>query len=206
MDKIAGIKQAIANAKEGKSKLTDECFQVGGFTSPAIRHLLNNLGSGSRMYAEVGVHLGSTFISAMYRNLLFGCAFDNFSEFNTDNPKQQFLDNCNRLLQGANGHRRWVLTTEDFFSINVKFLPIEIDLYLYDGAHDYESQKKAFTHFYGSLTDESIVCIDDYDWPDVSKGTQDGIKEVGFEILFEETLSGKEFHNGFYVALLKKPK
>ena len=59
------------------------------------------------------------------------------------------------------------------------------------------------------LADEFVFLCDDYDWPEVRKGTQDGTKEAGYKILFDHTLAGNDhdnegWWNGYYVALLKK--
>jgi hypothetical protein len=80
---------------------------------------------------------------------------------------------------------------------------------LYDSGHSEEEQKNALVYFYPVLSNEFILCVDDYDLLEVQKGTQDGIKEMGLKIQFEKILIGNDHDNegwwrGYYVALLKK--
>jgi hypothetical protein len=102
------------------------------------------------------------------------------------------------------------LLRSDCFEVDLSVLPKPFDLYLYDGGHSEEQQRKGLTYYLPVLADEFIFCCDDYSWPDVQKGTQDGIKESNLDILFEQEMITKSSHdneswwNGFYVALLKK--
>lgn len=211
MDKIGQIKQAITDAVAHRSKLDDGPLSVGGFTSLKIRHLLNNLGAISTAYFEVGSHIGSTYISAVYKNELelpggwWAC--DSFCEFNNDgSTKKQFLENCDKYLYSH------YLMEMNCWDITKLHEVCTTDLYLYDGAHDYESQKKAVTHFAPMMADEFIMLVDDASWQNVRKGTVDGIQEAGLEVLYEQLLwNGVDsdadwWWNGFLVLLLKKTK
>ena len=74
---IKAIDKAINDARDEISGMDIACFNIGGYTSPCIRHLLNNLGALSTSYLEIGVHRGSTFCAAMSNNPhLFGVAVD----------------------------------------------------------------------------------------------------------------------------------
>src|SRR6187431_694527 len=96
MDKIGLIKKAISDATEHKSKLSKQALEVPGFTSIKIRHLLNNLGSFSKKYLEIGSHIGSHFCSVLYENKISNAvAIDNYSEFNkSGETKESFLNNA----------------------------------------------------------------------------------------------------------------
>lgn len=207
MGKIEQIKQSIENAEQGISKLTPEVLSIGGYTSNKIRHLLNNLGTNAIKYFEIGSHLGSTFCSTVYKNenIQLALACDNYSEFNDGKPKVDFLNNAHKFCKSE-----WHLIQQDAFTI--KGLHMKPDLYLYDGSHSEFAQRMALVHFYNMLTDEFVYLVDDYQWKAVKTGTQDGIKECGFQVLFEQELgmetpsSGIEYWNGMYIALLKKTK
>lgn len=204
MGKIELIKQAIEKAEREESKLDAERLAIGGYTSPKIRHLLNNLGEIFRTdsvtpmhkYLEIGVHRSSTFSSTLFRNNLFGVAIDNWSEFNEDGTvKADFLKNIEPFGDTVQ------FIESDCFTTSLP--KSEYDMYLYDGGHGYEEQKMGITYFLPSMKDEFILCVDDYGWEQVEKGTQDGIAESGLTKLFEIKLTDG-YHNGFYVALLKK--
>ena len=206
MDKIELIKQAIEDAKNNKSKLTPDLLDLSGFTSHKIKHLLNNLGAISEKYFEIGLHKASTFICTLYGNDVKGIGVDNWSQFEQDGlSKKIAYEKTAQCLS----KEQYVIWERDCFSISELELR-NVDMYNYDGEHGYENQKKGITYFYPMMADEFILCVDDTSWEAPRKGTEDGIKEMNLEILFEEHLwDGKEsgeWHNGFSVYLLKKRK
>lgn len=206
MGKVEQIQEAIKNAENEHSKLTEDVISIGGFTSNRIRHLLNNLGAISTNVFEVGSHRGSTLCAAIFgnKNIKAVVSSDNFSEFNTDgNPEQDLRNN----LEKFSPTKKWALLTEDCFQI--KKLPFgKPDLYCYDGLHADWAQRDALIYFYDMLPNQFIYCVDDSSWQSVQKGMRDGIEQCNFDVLFEQHLwDGKEgslWWNGFSVYLLKK--
>lgn len=197
MTKINQIQEAIAKAERLESKLEPECFKIGGFTSPKIRHLMNNLGAISNIYLEIGCHRGATFVATGYKNTGHPrIAIDNFSEFDDGTVKNEFESNCNKFLEG-----KWDLHNKNCWEID--FYHDMFDLYNYDGEHSVESQKKAITHFLPAMKDEFIMCIDDASWDDVITGTAQGLAETSVQVLFDQLLVDG-YWNGFRVLLLKK--
>jgi len=208
MDKIELIKQAIEKAENRQSKLTPEILDLPSYSSHKIKHLLNNLGEISKRYLECGIHKSGMFVSAMYKNKMHGFGVDSWCQFEENGVSKKVA------YQNVETHLPkyiYAIIEKDIFEITSSEIH-SIDLYCYDGNHADWAQKKGITHFYDMMNEEFIFCCDDYDWDAVKKGTQEGIKECGFEVLFEQHLtSGKEgdgenWWNGFYVALLKKPK
>jgi len=211
MDKIELIKQAIENGSKRVSKLPAEQYNVPALTSLNIRHILNNIGALGTIHLECGVHKAGTYTATIAgnNNLISTTAIDSFEsdERNEDKAMPQFLANAQRFMpEGTN----YQFVLSDTFESFDKIESAGIDLYMYDGDHSEESQRKALTYFKDKLADEFIFLCDDYDWPEVKKGTQDGIKEAGYEVLYDHILVGNNhdndgFWNGFYIALLKKP-
>ena len=213
MDKIELIKQAIFKANISESDLPKSQFNVTALTSLKIRHLLNNLGKLGTKYLECGVHKGGTFTATVAdnSNLKEIYAVDSFESDNTnaDLAKPVFIQNADLFIPQT---AKYELFISDTFQLDLSLLPNGIDHYLYDGGHSQEEQRKALTYYYPILADEFIFMCDDYDWEDVQKGTQQGIKDCNLEILFETHLVSEGSHdndswwNGFYVSLLKKNK
>lgn len=198
------VQQSIAKAERLESKLTQDAMTVPSFTSPKIRHLLNNLGAGQDLhYLEVGVHKGGTFVAANFRNhMLSSMAVDNWSEFAQDGEsRREFLASTARnLFPGS-----YQFLEMDCFGMTKENLPKPVNFYLYDGNHSYEAQKQALTHFYSLLADQFIFVVDDHDWPDVKRGTKDGIDEMNLKRVFEQELLGANgWWNGLYVSVLAK--
>lgn len=175
---------------------------------------MNNLGAISTRYFECGVHKGGLFCSAIRNNpnLLMATANDSFAsdETNEDKAWPQFVSNGGKCKSDKT---EFAVIVGDTFEVDPSIIVGPIDLYLFDADHSYESQRKAMSHFLPAMADEFIVCVDDYDWREVSEGTQQGLFEIRsqYEILFEHMFIGNDhdndgFWNGFYVALLRKKK
>jgi hypothetical protein len=213
MSKLERLRHIIDAALQGagKSKLTNEIIDsVGGYISPNNRHLLNNLGAISTHYYEIGSHVGSSLISTVYgnNNLESATGCDNFSLFNeSHNAKNDFIDHCGRIIPN-----QWTLLEKDCFTVTKADLPNKIDLFFSDGAHDFESQRKAITYTEQFLADEAIIVVDDFSWPEPNGGTMKGLKESGLEIVYAATLdsgirsdcSGRGFWNGIGIFLVRK--
>lgn len=204
MNKIEHINNSIALAEKLQSKIDSSIKNYPGMSSIKIRHFLNNLleFENSR-YLEIGVNKGSTFISAIYKNSPdYTCAIDNWSEFG--DHENEFLQNCknyNIILSN--------FFNEDSFKLDIKKIKSPINIYLYDGNHDKESQFKALTYYYDVLDNEFIFMVDDYRNAHVVEGTQNAIKDLNLKKIFETELksTNNDFNswwNGFYISILKK--
>lgn len=215
-DKILAIQNAIEKAKNLQSKMDETAWSVPALSSLRIRHLMNNLGAISTNYFECGVHKSGLFSSAIRNNpnIIVANANDSFAsdEISEDKAYPQFLDNTNKCLCPET---KLNLLINDTFLVDPISVIGPVDLYLFDASHDYDSQRKAMTHFLPAMADEFIYCCDDWQYGDVKRGTLDGLAESGCEVLFEQELlntepyneeehRNMEFWRGFYVALLKK--
>lgn len=212
--KIEAIKEAIEKAKNHQSKMDDVAWSVPALSSLKIRHLMNNLGAISTRYFECGVHKGGLFCSTIRNNdnLLYATANDSFAsdEANEDKAHPQFIDNFLKCKPSATVID---VIVADTFEINEESMKVisPVDLYLFDADHSYESQRKAMIHFLPAMADEFIVCVDDFDWIEVYRGTEDGIVTSMVDVLFQETFKGNDhdndgWWNGFAVFLLRKKK
>lgn len=201
--------RSIELAADQSSKLSQEALQVHGYSSWMVRHLMNNLCSlPGNSYLEVGCWKGSTFVGALYGNessVAHAYAVENWSEFG--GPHDLFLENVARFIPRA----PVMLCETDCFQLDkARAFSAPITIYLYDGAHDENSQARAFTYYEDSFDDVFIAVVDDWNWSDVRSGTQRGIREAGLEVLFEKELftasngDMNSWWNGIYVAVLKK--
>ena len=199
---VQHVERSIERADQRQSRLDLAAFQAKGFTSPKVRHLLNNLGSLDGLdYLEVGVHRGATFIATNYRNSLASAiAVDNWSEFAEDGEvKDEFLHHCSTLLPPGS----YSFIEQDCFTIKKAQIPTPVNFYLYDGEHSHESQRLALTHFYPMLDDAFMFLVDDYSWEAARTGTQQAIAELDLDVLHQsELLDG--WWNGLYVSVLRK--
>lgn len=214
--KIKAIKEAIEKAKNHQSKMDDVAWSVPALSSLKIRHLMNNLGAISTKYWDCGVHVGGLFCSTIRNNpnIVWAGANDNFASDETGDIKYepQFRENVEKCLPE---NTAFTLRKQDTFEVVTPGIASGIDLYLFDADHSYESQRKAMTHFLPAMADEFIVCVDDWQYGDVKKGTIDGLADSGCKILFQQELlneepytedqhRNEEWWRGYYIALLKK--
>jgi hypothetical protein len=193
---IDHVELSIANAQSNISKLTPEILAIEGYSGVKTRHLYNNIcNTPDAIYLEIGTYLGSTFISAMYKNSIQGIAVDNWSEFN--GPKKECYNNINKYIHNKQSIK---LIDKDFLKLNEEDINCKINVYLYDGNHSYESHKKSITHVYKFLAPLSIILVDDFrdddSWRQVIKGTVDGLKESNLNVLYEKRLISKQEEGG----------
>lgn len=221
---IEHINNAFNKSDNNESKLTNDILQIEGMSGLKTRHLYNNICNlEGANYLEVGTWKGSSFISAIHGNKINCLAVDNWSEFSKYNldgsiesssSKEKFLYNMNNFCNNKNYNFKEI----DSFSLSREDMPFDtVDIYLYDGSHDYESHKKAITHFYDLLSDFCIIIIDDWrpdgDWEKVQRGTYDGILESGLivhhkieRVTQQENGGALEYWNGVGVFVCERKK
>ena len=208
MDLTKHIKDSIWSADIETSKLHPMILALDGMSSIKNRHLLNNiLDIPDGNYLEIGVHKGSTFISALYKNKHNSAyAIDDWSQFDEDGiVKREFLKNCKYF-----DIRNYLLIEGDCFSVDKNKISYPINVYFYDGYHSIESTSKALTYFYDILDEEFIFIVDDYDWEEPHQGVLQGIAACDLTIEFEQHLKANcasdkdSWWNGVGILLLKK--
>jgi hypothetical protein len=201
---IDHVKNGISNAFSNTSSLSNDILNMEGMSGNKTRHLYNNICNlRDSTYLEVGTWKGSSFISAMYNNYnTYGYCVDNWCEFGA--PKDEFYKNIKRFLT----NKDIKIIDKDCWSITSDEVHKKINIFMYDGAHDYESQKKAITYYHQFFSKFVIIMVDDWtcDWVDVKRGTMDGLKEMNmivhysYEIPLINTTShhqgGDTFWNG----------
>lgn len=196
---VSHVKTCLYWARQNKSKITQRILtELEGMTGKKTRHFYNNLCSlPDARYLEIGAWKGSSSISALYMNPhCKATIIDNWSEFN-GNP-QDLINNIWNYIPHAVDYK---YINEDCFTLT-KPLPTTFNIYLYDGAHDAEAQRKGITEFYKYLDQTSIIVVDDWNHLPTQEGTRQGLKEVGAKILFQEEilLTTDGSHTPFHIA------
>jgi hypothetical protein len=222
-DMVEHLERCLARSMADTSSLSDDVLRLPGFSGIMTRHLYNNVcslrvpGRDTR-YLEVGTWKGSSLVSALFGNdHVHATVVDNWSQFG--GPKEDFLATVQRLLPSAHLD----VVDRDCFKVDPAELlaassvaGTPIDIYLFDGEHTYEAQRRAITHFAPALRrDAAIVMVDDWNWPDVRAGTMKGIQDAGLRIQFQYELrhtlddthtesetAGRQFWNGIGVFVL----
>ena len=189
---IEHINNSIRKAHNSSSNLDPSILSIEGMSGKNTRHLYNNICNLDNInYLEVGVYKGSTFISSCYNNnILTAYAVDDFSEtyIASDNSSvsdfSELVENVNKYIPCCDVR----FINKSCFTLTENDIPLHsIDIYLYDGKHDYNSHRNAILYMKKFLSKICIIIIDDWildEW-DVKRGTFDGLRESNIKVLYQ---------------------
>ncbi|MBS0206644.1 MAG: glycosyltransferase [Planctomycetes bacterium] len=200
---IDRLTTAIASAENGESALTADHLAVEGMSSPKVRHLLCNLQAEN--YLEVGSWRGSTLVAAAGTATRL-TAIDNFSQFDDGTVEASLRANVDRFAPG-----RVNVITESLFTVDSLRLPTDVDVCFYDGDHDAEKTRQAIIRLFPCLAMESILLVDDTNFPGVVEATRSALAECGADIVFQQILPANgngdiaQWWNGLWVGVIVKP-
>ena len=185
---------------------------VPGLSSPRIDKLLNELGKISTSYLEVGCLGGRTFSSTIAGNKLTAYAVDNWKEgvaaenesIDITVTKEDFVN----AIRPYKGDNKIKVFNCDFINVDRSVIK-DVDLFLYDGDHSYESTKQAVQYFAPTFAEECIIIFDDANWDGVVDGAMAGIKQAGLEIQYEKKMLNSVedewmWWNGLYIVVVKR--
>lgn len=206
------IESSFEKANNHQSKINNDIIKLDGMTGTKTRHFYNNLlNFADARYLEVGTWKGSSVCSAMFGNNATVLCIDNWSEFG--GPKNEFINNFEKFK----GRNNATFIEKNCFYVDTSNLS-KFNIYLYDGNHSAISHYLALNHYFKCLDDIFIFIVDDWNWPDVRKGTKDSIDQLNLTILYEkeirltnddthtpQPLASETWWNGLYVAILQKP-
>jgi hypothetical protein len=99
--------------------------------------------------------------------------------------------------------------TGDLFEVDLTNYENLIEMWFYDGPHDFESTKRAVNHYWSSFTNEAVLIFDDANWSEVVEGARAGILETGGNITYEKLMLNDQedptaWWNGLYVVVIRK--
>ena len=208
---IEHVKQSFVNSDYDISQINEEILHIEGMTGLKTRHLYNNiLDMKDARYLEIGTWKGSSVCSAMIGNNATVVCIDNWSEFG--GPKDEFQQNFNKFK----GENNAIFIEHDCFTLDTSSLG-KFNVYMYDGGHKEDEHFRALNHYINNMDDIFIFIVDDWNWEEVRTGTQNSLKNLNLNILYEYEirttndnthppfeLGAKTWWNGIYVAVLQK--
>ncbi len=234
------INWSVVEAFNFRSNLTEkfseknqgnEILEILGFTSPKIKHLLNNLCNfDGCSYLELGVWAGATFCSAIYNNDIHAVAVDRYGNSAEDICPVTFSPQAWRDLVGnvpimeqcvsnikkhKNDNSNVQLFQSDIFEFDFNFIKEPINVFMLDC--DQTSEDKPDQYFHSHvidhckevLADKFIFIKDDWNWSRHS--TRLGLDKLtdykithDIEIFTQNIEDYTDFWNGIYIALLEK--
>lgn len=191
MNYIDHIENSFSKAKNEQSKINKEILDIEGMSGKLTRHFYNNLlNFNDARLLEIGVWKGSSTCSLMFKNKAFITCIDNWSQFG--GPKNEFISN----IEKYKGNNIVEYFDTDCFEFNINKLTSKYNIYLYDGDHSYDSHFKALKEYLPVLDKTFIYIVDDWNWEEPRKATENAIKELQLKILykFEIKLNENNMH------------
>ena len=208
---IAALDNAILCARPDMSA---PFYEIPGMSGRRYRRFINELVRSlpDPAYLEVGSWAGSTLCSAISGNVLRAVAIDNWSEFG--GPKDAFTHNVHNSITAGTQ----VLFIEgDFRAVDYTALGV-FNIYLFDGPHEPIDHYDGIARALPALAPEFVFIVDDWNWERVREGTLAAIRDTGLSVVYatevrttvtdnrlDAILEGSDWHNGYYIAVLRKP-
>lgn len=184
-------------------------LEIPGLTSKRVQNLLMGLGGKVNTYLEVGSAMGATAAAVGVNDIDIHCV-DNWS--GEIQPQRNNFSLPNNTLDEFNnntGHiKQLTVHNSDMLTVDLTTLP-KIDMFFYDGPHDFENTKKAVEYYSSVFSDTALLIFDDANWTEVVKGAEAGVESSGLDIVYNRLLMNEienpnMWWNGLYIMVVKK--
>jgi len=184
-------------------------LEIPGLTSKRVQNLLMGLGGKVNTYLEVGSAMGATAAAVGVNDIDIHCV-DNWS--GEIQPQRNNFSLPNNTLDEFNnntGHiKQLTVHNSDMLTVDLTTLP-KIDMFFYDGPHDFENTKKAVEYYSSVFSDTALLIFDDANWTEVVKGAEAGVESSGLDIVYNRLLLNEVenpnmWWNGLYIMVVKK--
>lgn len=184
-------------------------INVPGLTSKRVQNLLFGISSHVSTYLEVGSAMGATAAAVGQNDIQVYCV-DNWSQ--SIQPQQNRFSLPNNTYSEFEKNTKHInhlyVYNQDYMTVPVHTLP-KIEMFFYDGEHDFESTKNAVKYYAPCFADTAILVFDDANWTDVVKGAEAGVAEVGLNVIYNRLILNEienpnMWWNGLYIMVVQK--
>ena len=207
--KVAAVVKELVDSVNAPIKI-----DIPGLTSTRVQSLINGLARSSSKYLEIGSYQGATAAAALSGNTLQAYFVDTWQEApqavtkGWETPKTNSLEEFKSNINPYKGNNKVFISNSDMFKVNIQKIS-GIDLFFYDGPHDFESTKNAVKYYTPTFADQAILIFDDANWLEVVQGAHKGIVESELIILYSKKIlntveSSNEWWNGLYIVVVEK--
>jgi hypothetical protein len=186
-------------------------IDIPGLTSSRIQKLLNGLASQSKVYLEIGAYLGATTAAALANNKLDAYVIDMWEQdlhpVRDDltlppNSQAEFEKNIAPYIGDNNVH----IINEDMYEVDTSAIS-EVDLFFYDGPHEYEHIYKTVIRYRDCFAKQAILVFDDANWTDTVMAADQAVKDGGLTPIYSKKIlnsieSQKDWWNGIYIIVV----
>ena len=182
---------------------------VTGLTSKKIQRLLHCLAKERTTYLEVGAGIGATSSAVGDSGDIEIHVVDNWmDEVIPQRKDYEIQSNSFETFEKNTSHRPMNVHYSDMFEVNKSRIK-NVDLFFYDGPHDFESTRDAVKYYVDCLQEKCIMIFDDANWIGVVEGSKEGIRQSGLEIIYEKKMLNEienpdQWWNGLYIVVVQK--
>ena len=200
---ILRVIDAIIRTERSELWLPESITAIKSFSGQKVRHFLNAVCSASdTVFLEIGTWNGGTMAAAAFGNPGSFTTVDNFKDFGgaAGGTREKFRE------IGVNVR----LIEADCWEVPMADLPRGVNVFFFDGPHDYESHRQALYHFDERLAPLFVHIVDDWEDKTVRDATFAGIEDADLRTLaylwlgFGEHEARGGWWNGLGVFVLNK--
>ncbi len=184
-------------------------LEIPGLTSKRVQNLLMGLGDKVNTYLEIGSAMGATAAAVGVNDIDIHCV-DNWSgQIQPQRNNFTLPNNTLDEFKNNTGHvKQLTIHNTDMLTVDCTQLP-KIDMFFYDGPHDFESTKSAVEYYSSVFSDTALLIFDDANWTEVVKGAEAGVESSGLDIVYNRLLLNEVenpnmWWNGLYIMVVKK--
>jgi len=184
---------------------------IPGLTSYRVQQLLNTLASESTTYLEIGSYLGATGAAALAGNTLNAYFIDLWEEdlqpaaANIEiprNSKAEFEKNIAPYIGDSAIH----VIRDDMYMVDTTSIK-DVDLFFYDGPHEYEHIYKTVIRYRDCFAKQAILVFDDANWTDTVLAADAAVKDARLKPIYNKKIlnkveSEKDWWNGIYIIVI----
>jgi hypothetical protein len=207
--KVAIVAQQLVDSVNNPIEIN-----IPGLTATRVQSLINGLAKSSSKYLEIGSYQGATAAAALMGNRLHAYFVDIWQEApqavreDISTPQTNTLKEFKDNIAQYKGENKVFISNSDMFKVNLNGMS-DIDLFFYDGPHDFESTKNAVNYYSPVFAKHAVLIFDDANWTEVVQGAHKGIVESGLKILYSKKIlnsfeSSTEWWNGLYLVVVEK--
>lgn len=209
-DLVLHVKESIIKANNLESSLNNAPWILNeyGWSSPKVRHLLNNLASyDGCVYFEPGTWAGATFVAALFDNpTTKGYGFEEPVTYGGQTFEQTIEEFNARMQRAQVTNYEWIL--ENVYDWDQSTCQDKMTLYFCDGAFPADGVRGTIEPFVNIFADTMVVVYDDLNWE--RAGIPVAIDRAGYDVVYSEELNSPcnldigGWWNGIYIAVIKK--
>jgi hypothetical protein len=182
---------------------------IPGLTSPRVQQLLHGLAKHCNNYLEIGSASGATAHAVASSGINTICV-DNWSvNIQPQSDAFELPDNTFDLFnKNMIDFKNVTVYNSDLLAVDTLLIN-NIDLFFYDGPHDYITTANAVKHYTRSLASHAILIFDDANWEEVVAGANAGIDDAGLTVLYSKKMlnsleNSSMWWNGLYIVVVAK--